>query len=263
MKVSSTSLIVAAVAAEALTFASASNSPRSGHRNFASRMKRAVGLAEMQKRQTYSGTATWYGAGVSEGACGVYSSASDFIVALNTQLYGNQNAQSSWCGKSLVITGGGVTHTATVVDACPSCPSDGDLDMSTGLFQAFGESLGTGTFDISWHVAGQGGSSSSGNDNQAPAHTHTHTTHTTPTHTHTTHTPTSTSTRSTSTSTSSTSTIASSATTAPLDTSTVAPTATETAADSISTSTAGDAQNLAGLSELFAGMVNIANAGQT
>jgi hypothetical protein len=104
MKFASTSLVMAAaIAAEAFSMASASSSPRSNqalhHRGLANKVRRAVGLSKespshnskfsgsvLEKRGSYSGTATWYGAGVSEGACGVYSSAGDNIVALNTNL---------------------------------------------------------------------------------------------------------------------------------------------------------------------------------
>ena len=93
-------------------------------------------------------------------ACGSYSNPADNVVALNIGLYGNPNAQSSWCGRQLTITAGGVTETATVVDCCPTCPGNGDLDMSKALFQKFA-SLSQGVVSISWNTGG-GSSSSSG-----------------------------------------------------------------------------------------------------
>lgn len=60
----------------------------------------------------------------------------------------------------MVITGNGVTETATIVDCCPTCPGNGDLDMSTGLFQEFGITLDAGVFPITWHLQGDDSSSS-------------------------------------------------------------------------------------------------------
>lgn len=76
---------------------------------------------------------------------------------------GDENSVSQYCGKTVVITAAdGSTETATVVDCCPSCPGNGDLDMSTGLFQGFNYPLSAGVFPITWHFAGEGGSSGGG-----------------------------------------------------------------------------------------------------
>lgn len=104
-----------------------------------------------------------------------------FLSSSRYLLDGNQDAVSSWCGKKLDISYGGITRTATVVDCCATCHSDGDLDMSTGLFTSFGVSIGTGEFDITWSVAGSGGSSNSNNDDSPTTTHHSSHTHTTPT----------------------------------------------------------------------------------
>ncbi|PWN33177.1 uncharacterized protein FA14DRAFT_115790, partial [Meira miltonrushii] len=96
----------------------------------------------------YGGQATFYNNAVSEGACGGYTSPSDKIVALNIAQYGNPGAVSKWCGQKILITYGGKSEVATVVDCCPSC-AYGSLDMSKGLFGAFAN-FGAGVFQMSW-----------------------------------------------------------------------------------------------------------------
>ncbi|EPQ29646.1 uncharacterized protein PFL1_02866 [Pseudozyma flocculosa PF-1] len=111
--------------------------------------------APLQKR-AYSGTATYYAAGL--GACGGTNSGSDFIVALNAPTWGTSDGQrSSHCDQQVVITNNknGNTQTATVVDLCPGC-GYGSLDMSTGLFAALNNgNMDDGVFPITWHWAGE------------------------------------------------------------------------------------------------------------
>ncbi|KAK0562218.1 hypothetical protein OC844_002810 [Tilletia horrida] len=116
----------------------------------------------------YTGRATWYGVGVTMGACGKWTTPDTRAVALNIALYGNPNAQSGWCGKKLRITAGGRTSIATVVDCCPTCPGNGDLDMSKILFQDF-EGLDTGIFQMSWSwVGADGGGKDDDDDDDKP-----------------------------------------------------------------------------------------------
>ncbi|KAE8219233.1 hypothetical protein CF326_g8998 [Tilletia indica] len=120
----------------------------------------------------YNGRATWYGVGVTMGACGSWTSPGERAVALNIGLYGNENAQSGWCGKKLKITANGKTSIATVVDCCPTCPGNGDLDMSKTLFQDFA-GLDAGIVGIKWSWVGAGdddNESHSGNGNSASSH---------------------------------------------------------------------------------------------
>lgn len=180
---------------------------------------------------------------------------------MNIGLYGNQNAQSKWCGQQVRITSGGITAVATIVDCCPTCPGNGDLDMSKALFQQFGD-LNQGVLDISWHFGGGGGGGGSGkgsssgnnsnknkdsnnNDNQQKQHSTT------------TDKPKSATEMVTQTLFSTlTSTSATATATATADTATVAtPTSTD--------APASDAQNLAGLGQLMQGMFNMANAVQS
>jgi len=65
------------------------------------------------------------------GSCGQFLSNSGFTVAVNVE-----QMTSSFCGKTISMTYGGRTTTATVQDTCPGCPWGG-LDLSPGLFSFF------------------------------------------------------------------------------------------------------------------------------
>ncbi|BGP46057.1 hypothetical protein JCM10450v2_001897 [Rhodotorula kratochvilovae] len=81
-------------------------------------------------KRGYSGRATFFAPGL--GACGTYSSASDYIVAMNVGQYGDLGAVSSWCFKTISISYGGKTVNAFA-------------DESVGVFY------------MNWVPAGQGG----------------------------------------------------------------------------------------------------------
>lgn len=67
---------------------------------------------------SYNGRATFYDAS-GRGACGGSLSPSDYIVAINGDMYGDSGSVSSWCFETITITYGKKSHTATVVDECP------------------------------------------------------------------------------------------------------------------------------------------------
>ncbi|KAJ7685012.1 RlpA-like double-psi beta-barrel-protein domain-containing protein-containing protein [Mycena polygramma] len=92
---------------------------------------------------------TFFDAGL--GACGSYSSASDFIVALNAEQYGD----GEHCYEMIEITYNGKTARAQIVDECPEC-AWGALDFSTSLFDHFA-SEDKGVLYGSWVFADQGG----------------------------------------------------------------------------------------------------------
>jgi len=155
---------LSALLAATLTAASAVHGPNSGsHRAIANNLSRDNKTHVHGKR--YTGQATWFDVGL--GACGKWSQPSDFIVALDTPLYG-YGSPGPQCFKSVVIHGEGTCSVAVIMDECPSC-AEGSLDMSKGLFESF-TNLGVGEFPISWEY----GSSCDGG--QPPATTH-HTTH--------------------------------------------------------------------------------------
>lgn len=80
------------------------------------------------------------------GACGQYSSDSDFIVALNAPQYGS-GYPGPECFKQVQISANGKTATATIMDLCPGC-GYGDLDMSPALFNHFADPS-VGVFQVS------------------------------------------------------------------------------------------------------------------
>jgi len=106
----------------------------------------------LEKRQSYTGQATWYDVTTGTGACGQNMSPSDFVVALNSpqlDAYGGYvNGVPSTCFDSITITYNGMTQVATIKDECPTC-GWGSLDMSEGLFSSFAD-LGVGVFPITW-----------------------------------------------------------------------------------------------------------------
>jgi len=103
--------------------------------------------------QAYTGgQATYFYQGGNPGACGIYHSDSDYILALDYRLYGSLGVQSQYCGRSVTITNTntGATATGVVADACPTCSNENSLDLSVGLFQALGN-MNDGVLPISWH----------------------------------------------------------------------------------------------------------------
>ncbi|KAJ3784993.1 RlpA-like double-psi beta-barrel-protein domain-containing protein-containing protein, partial [Lentinula aff. detonsa] len=76
------------------------------------------------------------------GACGTVHSDSDYIVAVDEDMY-----SSSLCGKTVVITNeaSGAQVTATVADECPGCATSTSLDLSVAAFEALSD-LSVGTF---------------------------------------------------------------------------------------------------------------------
>ncbi|GAA5871503.1 hypothetical protein JCM1840_002913 [Sporobolomyces johnsonii] len=100
---------------------------------------------------TYTGQATFFYQNGVAGACGNVNSDETPIVALDSRLYGNTNAVSKYCGKSLTITNTANNQSviATVADACPTCASKYSLDLSTGAFDQIGEEV-TGVLEVVW-----------------------------------------------------------------------------------------------------------------
>ncbi|KAJ3985653.1 hypothetical protein F5890DRAFT_1114607 [Lentinula detonsa] len=84
-----------------------------------SHLNRNVHPASNSKRDSTTGDFTYYVAGL--GACGTTNTASDYIVALNSDM--------------VSLSYGGKTVTAQVTDECPTC-SFGQLDLTYSLFAA-------------------------------------------------------------------------------------------------------------------------------
>ncbi|KAH8920331.1 hypothetical protein BT69DRAFT_1336543 [Atractiella rhizophila] len=119
-------------------------------------------------KRAYSGQATFWDVEDSEVACGGYYKHTQSVVALNFEQYGNPDARSSFCGKTVKITYQGKSKTAVVVDACEAC-GYGGLDMSTSLFNFFEDPV-VGLFHMSWTVvgadSGDDGDDDSGDDDE-------------------------------------------------------------------------------------------------
>ncbi|KAJ7587494.1 hypothetical protein C8J56DRAFT_1081744 [Mycena floridula] len=79
-------------------------------------------------------------------SCGTNQLDSDFVVAMDPDLYGNG---SGCCGRKLRLSYQGKTAIATCVDKCTAGCSFGELDLSTGLFSIF-QPLSVGSFFGSW-----------------------------------------------------------------------------------------------------------------
>lgn len=103
---------------------------RGRHQELAQRARGDVGI---HKRSFDNARFTFYDVGL--GACGQYSSPSDFMVAINVIQFG-PGYPGPLCFKSITISYGGKTAQATIMDKCMGCPNAG-LDFSKGLFDYF------------------------------------------------------------------------------------------------------------------------------
>lgn len=104
-----------------------------------------------RRKKTFSGKATWFvpsKEGGSEGACGVYNDDDAYIVAMNSDQYGDMDEVSDLCGKTVKIKYGDNSVEAKVTDACPECDY-GSLDLTQAVFKEL-DDLDTGVLDITW-----------------------------------------------------------------------------------------------------------------
>jgi hypothetical protein len=97
------------------------------------------------------GVATYFWQGGVAGACGTVHSDSDYIAAIDQNLYGNSGDASQYCGKQIKITrtDTGKTVTVTVADDCPSCINTNSIDLSHAAFDAIATDA-EGEVPISW-----------------------------------------------------------------------------------------------------------------
>jgi len=97
------------------------------------------------------GFATFYEQGGVAGACGDFHSDSDFVAALDFRRYGDVDAQSPECGKTIHITNdnNGKSVDVLVVDACPTCVNENCIDLSPAAFNTIAEPV-EGMVPISW-----------------------------------------------------------------------------------------------------------------
>ncbi|GAA5997152.1 RlpA-like double-psi beta-barrel domain-containing protein [Rhodotorula paludigena] len=95
---------------------------------------------------SYSGSGTYFYQNGNAGNCGSVHSDSDYIIALESSMYGS----GGHCGQSVTISHGGKSIQAKVADSCPSCVSSTSIDLSEGAFQALAP-LSAGMIDVTWH----------------------------------------------------------------------------------------------------------------
>ncbi|KAI0455528.1 RlpA-like double-psi beta-barrel-protein domain-containing protein-containing protein [Xylaria acuta] len=99
-----------------------------------------------------SGDLTYYAPGL--GACGVYSSEDDAVVALSWQLFdqytpnGNPNL-NSLCGRQIQINLGGSSAVVTVQDRCQGCQYN-DLDVPIKVFSQLADP-NAGRVQMTWN----------------------------------------------------------------------------------------------------------------
>ncbi|KAI0831336.1 RlpA-like double-psi beta-barrel-protein domain-containing protein-containing protein [Trametes gibbosa] len=84
----------------------------------------------------FTGHATFYYQNDQAGACGAKNPDTAFIAAMQTERYGDLGAKSSLCGKQVKITNtkNNKSVTVTIADACPTCDTGNDIDLSSGAF---------------------------------------------------------------------------------------------------------------------------------
>jgi len=88
---------------------------------------------------------TYYVVGL--GACGGFNVPSQFVVALNSDEFDEQNH----CWEMITIWYNGKSTQAQIVDRCPGCPWGG-LDFSVGLFSFFND-VSAGVLYGDWYYS--------------------------------------------------------------------------------------------------------------
>jgi hypothetical protein len=154
----SLSLVLLSVAASAFADVAHQPAKRDHHHVAAVHKRNGTEVAKrdeaghLVKRESFTGTATWYDVTPNAGACGDWMQKSDYVVALNSpqlNAYGGyQNGKPASCYKSITIQANGQTANARIMDECPPC-AWGSLDLSESLFQHFA-GLDAGVFQLTW-----------------------------------------------------------------------------------------------------------------
>jgi len=126
---------------------------------------RARGDVAIHKRQSFTGARfTFYAVGL--GACGHTNVATDFIVALNVEQYGN-GYPGPYCFQWITIQYGGLTAQAQIMDECMGCPYGG-LDFSEGLFSYFADTSEGVIYGNWWFNSGSGGGGGQSSTSASP-----------------------------------------------------------------------------------------------
>jgi hypothetical protein len=108
---------------------------------------------------SHEGRATYYDPGVGVGSCGQQHTNDDKVVAISHVLFdaqgvGNPN-NNPLCGRKIKCTReGGSSVVVEVVDRCPGCGGDNDLDFSLSAFKGLGGTEDEGHFQFTWEWVG-------------------------------------------------------------------------------------------------------------
>ncbi|KAI9359842.1 RlpA-like double-psi beta-barrel-protein domain-containing protein-containing protein [Pilaira anomala] len=104
--------------------------------------------ASSSSSSSYTGDGTFYDAGL--GSCGIESTNSDHIVAINHGQMGNgaNPNHNPLCGKKIRVKGPKGSTTATIVDTCPGC-AWGDVDLSYAAFEDIAD-FDAGRVKVTW-----------------------------------------------------------------------------------------------------------------
>lgn len=101
-----------------------------------------------------TGQGTWYNPAL--GACGIFNTDADFIVAVGWQLFDSYPGATAnpnlnpICGKTITASYQGKSIKATITDRCTGCKGN-DLDFTPAAFQALIGPLSLGRVDgVSW-----------------------------------------------------------------------------------------------------------------
>lgn len=105
----------------------------------------------------YTGRATYYDPGVGLGSCGQQHYGTEYVVAISKDLFDAQGVANSnnnpLCGRTITCTRSGKSVDVKVVDRCPGCFGEGDLDFSMAAFKALGGTEDEGHFQFEWEWA--------------------------------------------------------------------------------------------------------------
>ncbi|GAA5995935.1 hypothetical protein JCM5350_007453 [Sporobolomyces pararoseus] len=88
------------------------------------------------KSTRWIGNATWFVPADADEACQVQYDDSDFVVALSTEIYGDSQSVSAFCGAKVNVWNPYTNETAsaTVLGVCEDCQGPTDINLSQSLF---------------------------------------------------------------------------------------------------------------------------------
>ncbi|GAA5961776.1 hypothetical protein JCM3765_004067 [Sporobolomyces pararoseus] len=103
------------------------------------------------KSTRWVGNATWFDPADANKACQIQYDDSDFVVALSTEIYGDSQSVSAFCGAKVNVWNPYTNETAsaTVLGVCEDCQDPTDINLSRSLFSEF-DNPDIGILDVQW-----------------------------------------------------------------------------------------------------------------